>query len=466
MVGSMTRTALAIGAIIALCGLAASCSHYVASGPYGRVKIAQPAGQADSVIILFSDRNGITQADDVTAQSMAEAGALVVEVNSTTYLSRLDQRHEKCHNLESDVDWFSRELQRKYHFTNYFTPMVAGIGEGGTLAAMALAEAPAVTIAGAVSLNPSATVTSQRPICTQLPIVSTPSGLRYTPPKRFPGFWLVGITSNASNATRDYVMAALHAGVPIELHDFAAPTTAADALRSLIRRYLAKAKANETQITALPLNLLPVERPSKVMAVVLSGDGGWRDLDKTIAEDLQHQGVPAIGWDSLRYFWRKRTPQQTANDLAAVLNTFMAEWHAREIALIGYSFGADVLPFVYNRLPSTLRSRVVLIALLGFAKSADFEIQVYGWLGLPPGPKALPVSPELAKIPPALIQCFYGEEEGDTACPQLASQGVEVIRTPGGHHFDGHYTALADRILDGLKRRTAIAQSKSSAGSS
>jgi type IV secretory pathway VirJ component len=106
----MTRAALAIGAIIALCGLATSCSHYVAGGPYGRVKIAQPAGQADSVIILFSDRNGITRADDVTAQSMAEAGALVVEVNSTTYLSRLDQRHEKCHNLESDVDWFSREL--------------------------------------------------------------------------------------------------------------------------------------------------------------------------------------------------------------------------------------------------------------------------------------------------------------------------------------------------------------------
>jgi type IV secretory pathway VirJ component len=108
----------------------------------------------------------------------------------------------------------------------------------------------------------------------------------------------------------------------------------------------------------------------------------------------------------------------------------------------------------------------VLIALLGFAKSADFEIQVYGWLGLPPGPEALPVAPELAKIPPALIQCFYGEKESDTACPQLASQGVEVIRTPGGHHFGGYYTALADRILDGLKRRTGIAQSKSPVGSS
>jgi type IV secretory pathway VirJ component len=102
-----------------------------------------------------------------------------------------------------------------------------------------------------------------------------------------------------------------------------------------------------------------------------------------------------------------------------------------------------------------VRSRIVLIALLGFANSADFKIQVYGWLGLPPGPEALPEAPELAKVPPDLIQCFYGETESDTACPQLAPRGVEVIRTPGGHHFDGNYSALADDILNGLKRRLA-----------
>ncbi len=88
----------------------------------------------------------------------------------------------------------------------------------------------------------------------------------------------------------------------------------------------------------------------------------------------------------------QKTPQQTANDLVAVLNTFMDKWHVSKVALIGYSFGACVLPFVYNRLPSTLRSHVVLIALLGFAILADFEIQVYDWLGLPSGPEAVPVA--------------------------------------------------------------------------
>jgi type IV secretory pathway VirJ component len=121
------------------------------------------------------------------------------------------------------------------------------------------------------------------------------------------------------------------------------------------------------------------------------------------------------------------------------------------LALIGYSFGADVIPFAYNRLPAS--DHVVLIALLGLSKSADFEISVRGWLGEPPGPDALPVLPQATKIPPQLIQCFYGQRETDTACPQLAQLGAETFRRNGAHHYDGNYRALADAILAGFKKR-------------
>ena len=163
--------------------------------------------------------------------------------------------------------------------------------------------------------------------------------------------------------------------------------------------------------------------------------------------------MPVVGWDSLRYFWSKKTPRQIADDLATVMRTYMSKWHASEVALIGYSFGADVMPFAYNRLPADLRAHVKLLALLGFSKSADFQITVTGWLGEPPGPEALPVLPEADKIPSALMQCFYGQDEGDSDCPDLAKRGVQVIRTTGGHHFDGNYDALADDIM----RRLAAA---------
>jgi type IV secretory pathway VirJ component len=53
-----------------------------------------------------------------------------------------------------------------------------------------------------------------------------------------------------------------------------------------------------------------------------------------------------------------------------------------------------------------------------------------------------------------MIQCFYGADEDDSACPLLLRKGqADVIRTTGGHHFDHDYGALARRILDGFRRR-------------
>ena len=120
-----------------------------------------------------------------------------------------------------------------------------------------------------------------------------------------------------------------------------------------------------------------------MLAIVISGDGGWRDLDKTIAHALCDAGVSVVGIDSLRYFWNAKSPEQTAHDLARVIQTYSARWRTKSVALIGYSFGADVLPFAYNRLPKGKRDKMAVMSLLGFAEGADFEIRVTGWLGMP-----------------------------------------------------------------------------------
>ena len=44
----------------------------------------------------------------------------------------------------------------------------------------------------------------------------------------------------------------------------------------------------------------------------------------------------------------------------------MASWHAGEVALIGYSFGADVMPFAYNCL-LWATSRLLAVCLIGYA---------------------------------------------------------------------------------------------------
>ena len=45
-----------------------------------------------------------------------------------------------------------------------------------------------------------------------------------------------------------------------------------------------------------------------------------------------------------------------------MLKQVLAEHPNTHVALIGYSFGAGVLPFVYNRLSKVSKARVVMIS--------------------------------------------------------------------------------------------------------
>jgi type IV secretory pathway VirJ component len=456
-------SALVIYALITSIGASPAYALYV--GRYVSVKVAESKGAPRGVVIFFSGRQGLTRLDRAEAEAIANDGTLVAEIDTRTYLRRLDKDNEKCHRVALDAEILSRFLQRDRHLPNYLTPVVAGVGEGGTLAELILAEAPPNTIARAVSIDPSDSIESRRPICSDLPTTRRRNGFGYGAPKKLNAPWTVVFTRDAKKSDRNYITKLHGDGAPIDLRELVSNETLADALRSLIAAHLVAVpspkapkipEAPKIDISSLPLAVLTVNHPSKVMAIVLSGDGGWRDLDKTVAEDLQHKGVPVVGLDSLRYFWSKKTPQQIASVVAGLIEMFTARWHTNKVALVGYSFGADVMPFVYNRLPPNVRGEVVILALMGLSKSADFQISVGGWLGEPPGPDALPVVPEADKVPSSLMQCFYGENESDTACPTLQKRGVETYRRSGGHHYDGNYGALADLIMAGIKERTGI----------
>jgi type IV secretory pathway VirJ component len=313
------------------------------------------------------------------------------------------------------------------------------------LAETVLAAAAANTIAGAVSIDPQADLDARFHPCPPDPTIMHDAGL--------PGFWDIGATTAVAAPTQALVAQLLHDGAKVEVHDFDPGTTEEAMLLALASPHLGSRAPDEEDVSDLPLIELPAAHPSNMLAIVISGDGGWRDLDKTIARRLQAWGVSVVGIDSLRYFWSRKTPARTAHDLARVIQTYSARWHAKSVALIGYSFGADVLPFAYDRLPDTMRARISLMALLGFDGAADFEIRVTGWLGMPPSSSALPVGPEIAKVPPELVQCFYGESEVDTICPSLAKTGIAAIRTSGSHHFGRDYDRLARIILEGWRRR-------------
>ncbi|HEY5264719.1 MAG TPA: AcvB/VirJ family lysyl-phosphatidylglycerol hydrolase [Steroidobacteraceae bacterium] len=209
----------------------------------------------------------------------------------------------------------------------------------------------------------------------------------------------------------------------------------------------ATSAATPTSVTGLPLTVIPAAAGghSPWFGVFLSGDGGWVAIDRRVADELAKHHIPIVGWDSLKYFWSRRTPQGAAQDLDRVVLHYAQKWHRTHVLLIGFSQGADTMPFMVNRLPAATRDMVGLMALLGISDSANFEIHVGNWLGAPP--LGLPTAPELLgwSGPPYL--CIYGAKDHDAACEEVTGNDGVVIKMPGGHHLRRRYAAVAAQIF-------------------
>jgi type IV secretory pathway VirJ component len=192
-----------------------------------------------------------------------------------------------------------------------------------------------------------------------------------------------------------------------------------------------------------------------VLALILSGDGGWQDIDRTIGRNFRDRGVSVLGFDCLNWFWTRRQPEEVAAEIDRVVALYAEKWGIPKVAIIGYSFGADILPGTWPRLKQETRDRVVLISLLAFAKEAAFEIRIGDFLGMS-RPTAVPTLPDVPNLPPELVQCVYGTDEtADTGCLAFRSPPAQIIGIKGGHHFDENYHALADRIYARLPPRPA-----------
>jgi type IV secretory pathway VirJ component len=192
----------------------------------------------------------------------------------------------------------------------------------------------------------------------------------------------------------------------------------------------------------------PSAHPAHVVLFV-SGDGGWAELDKEISARLAGHGIPVIGINSLKYFWTSRTPDQTAKDLERIIRYYTALWQKEKVVLIGYSQGADVLPFAANRLNAELKRLVELLALIGPGLHADFEFHLSNWVGLR-SKTALLIMPEIGQLGKTRLLCIYGKQEKESLCPYLHGGDFKKIALTGAHHFGGNYAQIAEAILNEL----------------
>jgi len=152
----------------------------------------------------------------------------------------------------------------------------------------------------------------------------------------------------------------------------------------------------------------------------------------------------------LRYYWAPRTPAGLAADTDRMIRYYLPRLNKKRVLLIGYSQGADVLPFAVNRLPAATRARVALAAVMGMSEHAVFEFHLSNWIA--DDNSGLATMPEIDRITDIPVICVYGQDETDSLCPKLDPKKVIVVKLKGGHHFDGDYAGLAQDIIAAARR--------------
>jgi len=438
---------------------------HLSAGRFGTVSVYIPDGKPRSVAIFLSGDGGWELGVINMAHALMGLGAVVIGVDIRQYFASLGKSAAHpgapCQMLAADIESLSHQVQKEIGMRDYLVPVLVGYSSGATVVYATLVQSPPGTFAGALSLGFCADQDfSGAQLCPG-------AGLRYAPNAqhelvfepshtlRQPWIAFQGQKDEVCNAQAADAFAAQVANgsivrLPLVGHGFAVEKNWMPQFRDAFLRLaspppVAGGAARPADIGDLPVEEVAASGNSSEFALLITGDGGWAGLDRELAARLAAQGVPTVGLNSLKYFWARRTPGQTAQDVERILRHYFAAWHKERVLLVGYSFGADVLPFVVNRLPPDLRARVASVSLLGIDSKASFEITIADWVGSGDGGPA--TRPEIARIAQLPILCLYGEGEKDSICPGLSGPAVHRERIGTGHHFGGDYATLADRIL-------------------
>lgn len=426
----------------------------------GEVTALPPSGETRGVVLLLAGSGTSALLAHRVASALAPRGFAVGMLSAPTLLGALEAGPDRCIDPGPALVLVSQEVQHRLGLEDYQPPVLVGLSTGATLAYAAMAQGAAGLWRGAVSIGFDPVLPGSKAWCrgNALAVARAAGpapGWRFLPAP-LPGPW-VAIEGDGEPAAARAAAATFAATTPgagyVRLAADSPQLGPEPALERALLSTLsdlagATPRAASDMPSDLPLAVYAAAQgaePDRRVAIIFSGDGGWAGLDRSLARTLAARGIPVIGFDSLRYFWRARTPGSTAADLARLIEATSAAQGRPRILLVGYSFGADVLPATVRALPAASKSAIEELVLLAPAGTAHFQFRLTDWLHIDRDGRA--IGPDLAALRPLLVRCIEGAADRESAC-RLLPPSVCVITLPGGHHFNGDAAAIASAILD------------------
>jgi len=201
----------------------------------------------------------------------------------------------------------------------------------------------------------------------------------------------------------------------------------------------------------LPLIIVPaVAKTSLPMFFMISGDGGWTSFDQSLAEALAARGIPVVGLDAQKYFWKAKTPEKITEELSQVIQSYQVRFGKEKVVLTGFSFGASIVPFMANRMNPSLKAKLAGVLSISPDVLADFEIHLSDMLNIGGQRGNYNVIAEMKKMKFITPVSFFGRTERGSATARFIKEGLKVCILPGNHHFGNDFKGIAEAMIKNI----------------
>jgi len=189
------RTLLAALAALLLpqCALVERAGHpqLISAGPFSSIHLYRPRGPARRLALVLSGDGGWSYNIGSIARQLASHATLVAGIDTREWLAHLASVPESCVSPGAELAALAQELEQRYSLTRQ-PPVLIGHSAGATLAYVAVAQAPAGSFAGALTLSFCADLDLQKPLCRAAAVPSSPrsGGVRLLPPASLAAPWV------------------------------------------------------------------------------------------------------------------------------------------------------------------------------------------------------------------------------------------------------------------------------------
>jgi type IV secretory pathway VirJ component len=434
--------------------LAASSADSLTVAPFGKVYIYNPKSTVANVVIMISGDGGWKSGVVSFAEEFSKMNNIVIGVDILRYFKDLRLRTDDCYHVASDFVQLATDIEKKYNFPEYKPAVIMGYSSGATLVYGILAQARPGTFIGGISLGFCPDIELPKMLCQTngLTEKTNVAGKSYflEPDAKLGNHWIVlqGKLDKICNykEVADFVSKTTDAELitlPEIGHGFSKWSDFMPQWKEAFAR-LTEISGKDTlppaladHVKDLPLQITNAKNQinDKPVALLISGDGGWYSFEQSISDNLAGIGIPTIGLDSKKYFWKRRTPEQAAQDIAMALNYYSKVWGRDQFILIGYSLGAEIVPFIVNRLPPEMKLKILSSVLLSPDLTTDFEIHISNMLGMGNRQNTYNVTDEIKSMQPVPTLIIFGNGEKTDVPDLLNGKGPAIRKIPGDHHY-------------------------------